>query len=99
MALWGFGAKCLIGWMDEADTPQTVMTTRAPEVLTNSNDHHLRKKTFVDTQLWSSFLSVWNVYTYKRIRHFDIATKYPFLHSPPPPTTALALQIDDDMMV
>ena len=33
MALWGFGAKCLIGWMDEADTPYTVMTTRTPEVL------------------------------------------------------------------
>ena len=21
MALWGFGAKCLTGWMDEVDTP------------------------------------------------------------------------------
>ena len=32
-ALWSFGAKCLSGveWM--GDTPQTVMTTRAPAVL------------------------------------------------------------------
>ena len=31
MALWGFGAKCRTGWM--GDTPQSVMTTRAPAVL------------------------------------------------------------------
>ena len=91
MDLWGFGAKCLTGWMDEVDTPQTVLTTRAPVVLTNSNNHHLRKKTSVDIQLWRSFLSVWDVYMYKRFRHFDVATKYAFLHSPPPPTKALAL--------
>ena len=36
MALCGFGAKCGTGWMGEwmGDTPQTVMTTRAPAVLT-----------------------------------------------------------------
>ena len=34
MALLGFGAKCLSGWMDGVgDTPQTVTTTRAPAVL------------------------------------------------------------------
>ena len=34
MALWGLGAKCLSGWMEWSgvDTPQTVMTTRAPAV-------------------------------------------------------------------
>ena len=30
MALWGFGAKSVMEWMD---TPQTVTTTRAPAVL------------------------------------------------------------------
>ena len=42
MALWGFGAKCRSGWSgvewsgvewSGVDTPQTVMTTRAPAVL------------------------------------------------------------------
>ena len=33
MALWGCGAKCGVDWM--GDTPQTVMTTRAPAVLKN----------------------------------------------------------------
>ena len=36
MALWGFGAKCLSGWMEWMDTPQTVTTTRAPAVLKTS---------------------------------------------------------------
>ena len=36
MALWGFGAKCVTGWSGVewmGDTPQTVMTTRAPALL------------------------------------------------------------------
>ena len=38
VALGGFGAKCRTGWsgVDGVDTPWTVMTTRAPAVLTNS---------------------------------------------------------------
>ena len=36
--LWGFGAKCLTGW-NGLNTPYTVMTSRAPAVLTNFEDH------------------------------------------------------------
>ena len=34
MALWGFGAKSVTGWMKwMRDTPKTVINTRAPVVL------------------------------------------------------------------
>ena len=54
MAVWGFGAKCGTvlgdGWMDGVDTPQTVMTTRAPAVLTNvkkGEDGLVEQRSFV----------------------------------------------------
>ena len=51
MALWGFRAKCRSEWVSGVDTPQTVLTTRAPAVLTKHNQNILTMHNFNRTYL------------------------------------------------